>query len=178
MQPFFKYFLLCCLFIHANSSAQNKAKKTMALSDKYQCIPCGHDCDKETIDHPGTCSSCNMPLVKVSSITFHTIQPSAICNYIKQHPDVVLLDVRTKAEYEGTANPDFGTLKNAVNIPIQELATRLPEIAKLKNKDIIVFCSHSHRSPQASYLLTQNGFSKVTNMAGGMSMLKDRSCMK
>lgn len=178
MRSFIKSFLLCCLLVNTTAYSQDKTKQAATASDKYQCIPCGHDCDKETLDHPGTCSSCNMPLVKVSSITFHTVQPSAICNYIKLHPDVVLLDVRTKAEYEGTADPNFGTLKNAINIPIQELAARLPEIAKLKNKDIIVFCSHSHRSPQASYLLTQNGFSKVTNMAGGMSVMKDRSCMK
>ncbi len=177
MQNRSMYFF--CLFLILTGSVSGlKAQSASKPSDTYQCIPCGHDCDKETLDHPGTCSSCNMPLVKVTSITFHTIQPSAICNYIKQHPDVVLLDVRTKAEFEGSANPDFGTLKNAINIPIQELATRLPEIAKLKNKDIIVFCSHSHRSPQASYLLTQNGFSKVTNLAGGMSVMKDRSCMK
>ena len=119
-----------------------------------------------------------MPLVKASTIIFHTIQPSEICSYIKKHPDVVLLDVRTKEEYEGRANPDFGTLKNAINIPIQQLPDRLTEITNLKNKDMIVFCSHSHRSPQASYLLTQNGFTRITNMAGGMSVMKDKACMK
>ena len=178
MQNLFRYFFLFCLFLQMNGYSQGKSKQPATGSNTYQCIPCGHDCDKETVDHPGTCASCNMPLVKVSTITFHTLQPAAICNYIKLHPDVVLLDVRTKAEFEGAANPDFGTLKNAINIPIQELGGRLTEIAKLKNKDIIVFCSHSHRSPQASYLLTQNGFSKVTNLAGGMSVMKDRSCMK
>ena len=164
------------LLSHLNGPIQDKTRST--IQDKYQCMPCGYDCDKTLFNGPGTCTQCNMPLVKVSTIHFNTLQPSEICNYIKQHPDVVLLDVRTKAEFEGTANPDFGTLKNAINIPIQELATRLPGIANLKNKDIVVFCSHSHRSPQASYLLTQNGFKKVTNLAGGMSVMKDRTCMK
>jgi len=51
-------------------------------------------------------------------------------------------------------------------------------LAPYKEKEIIVYCSHSHRSPQACYILTQNGFSNVTNMNGGMSVMKDKSCMR
>jgi len=43
-----------------------------------------------------------------------------------------------------------------------------------------VYCSHSHRSPRASYMLSQNGFKNVTNMLGGMSAwkesVKDKDC--
>jgi len=90
----------------------------------------------------------------------------------------MLLDVRTKEEFEGQANPDFGTLKNAINIPIQILENKLGDIKKYKNREIIVYCSHSHRSPQASYLLTQNGFTHVINMSGGMSTLEKSDCKK
>jgi rhodanese-related sulfurtransferase len=69
-------------------------------------------------------------------------------------------------------------LKNAINIPIQELENRISEISRYKNQEIIVFCSHSHRSPQASYILTQNGFKDIINMTGGMSTLTDKSCNK
>ena len=117
-------------------------------------------------------------LVKKSTVTFKTIQPGKICDYIKTHPYVVLLDVRTREEFERKANPDYGTLKNSINIPVQELENRLNEISSLKKREIIVYCSHSHRSPQASYLLSQNGFTDVTNMAGGMSVMNDNSCKK
>ena len=153
-----------------------KQNDLVVSQDTYQCIPCGYECDKEVYDKPGKCPSCHMELVKLSSIFFKTIQPIEICAYIKEHPDAVLLDVRTKEEFEGKAEPDFGSLKNAVNIPIQEFDTKLSSINSLKNKEIIVYCSHSHRSPQASYILTQNGFTNVTNMAGGMSVVKDNSC--
>ena len=66
------------------------------------------------------------------------------------HPGVVLLDVRTGDEFNGKAKPDFGRLKNAINIPIQELDKRLSELDQHKGKQIIVYCSHSRRSPQAS----------------------------
>ena len=115
---------------------------------------------------------------KKYTIHFKAIQPAAICNYIKNNSGVILLDVRTKEEFEGEAELYFGTLKNAINISIQELAQRLSNISSLKNKQIIVYCSHSHRSPQASYLFIQNVFTNVTNMAGGMSVMKDNSCVK
>ena len=85
-----------------------------------------------------------MPLVKKLTIHFKTIQPAAICNYIKNNSGAILLDVRTKEEFEGEAEPNFGTLKNAINIPIQELAQRRSSISTLKNKQIIMYCSHSH----------------------------------
>jgi len=48
----------------------------------------------------------------------------------------------------------------------------------VKKKEIIVYCSHAHRSAQASYLLTQNGFHKVINMSGGVSVMTDSSYKK
>jgi rhodanese-related sulfurtransferase len=144
---------------------------------EYQCLPCGSECDNETYAKPGTCSHCHMALVKKSTVTFNNIPVTEICKYIDQHPDVVLLDVRTKGEYEGRRD-HYGTLKNAINIPIRELEDRISELEKYKNADIVVYCSHSQRSPQASYLLTQRGFTKVSNLSGGMSVMKDDRCKK
>jgi len=177
---FFTAFLLSgIVFFSVNCSSSASEQKIAGKgTEQYGCLPCGRDCDNTEYKEPGACPHCHMKLVKKSGIVFKTIQPSEICEYIFQHPGVVLLDVRTKEEFEGKANPNFGTLKNAINIPIQELEEQLGNISYLKEKEIIVFCSHSHRSPQASYLLNMNGFTKVTNMAGGMSVMKDSSCIK
>jgi len=176
----FKYSLLiwvAVLFVQCNSSAAESSQSKL-LQEQYQCTPCGHDCDKKIYGAPGMCADCGMPLVKKSSVNYKTIQPTALCQYIQDHPAVLLLDVRTKEEFEGKADPDYGSLKNAINIPVQVLAGRLSELASYKKKEIIVYCSHSHRSAEASYILTQSGFLNVTNMAGGMSVLKDNSCKK
>ncbi len=171
MKPFLLLFLFPCLLFLAftHPFQQNKP---------YACIPCGYDCDKESFDKPGSCPHCKMELVLRSDIKFKTISPELICNYIKAHPRTILLDVRTKEEFEGKADPNFGTLKNAINIPVQELESRIGELAKYRKSEIVVFCSHSHRSPRASYILGKHGFGKVVNMSGGMSVLKDRSCVK
>ena len=144
----------------------------------YRCLPCGNACDKDMYSSEGKCTHCGMQLVVDSTIRFTEVSPAVICEYIKQHPNTVLLDVRTKEEFEGKANPNFGTLKGAINFPVQELSGRLSELEKYKDKEILVFCSHSHRSPQAAYLLNQNGYTKVVNMSGGMSVVKDASCQK
>lgn len=85
-----------------------------------------------------------------------------------------MLDVRTEKEFKGDAEVDYGCLDGAINIPVQELESRIAELSKYKNQEIIVYCSHSHRSPQASYLLNQLGFNKVTNMKYGMSEWKTK----
>ena len=121
---------------------------------------------------------CNMKLVDRKTIRFGSVKPTELCDYIRKHPDVVLLDVRTKEEFEGKADPNFGTLKNAININVEELESKISSISHLKKKEIIVFCSHSHRSPRAAYILNQNGFNNVKNMGGGMSVMQDHTCMK
>jgi len=167
--------VLACIsifFLQCNSSTAGHG----VIKEKYQCIPCGQNCDKDIYDEPGKCTGCQMQLVKKSTVNFKTIEPSEICQYIKEHPDVILLDVRTQDEFEGKADPDFGTLKNAINLPIQQFDAKLSTLDAYKEKEIIVYCSHSHRSPRASYILSQNGFKNVTNLSGGMSVLKDSSC--
>ena len=170
--------LYLILFISQGTSTKLEAYKLSLSQEEYQCTPCGSECDNEVYQGPGKCNHCGMQLVKKSTVHFKTIQPVDLCKYIEKNPNVVLLDVRTKDEFEGKSNPNYGTLKNAINVPIQVLEDRISTLDPYKDKEIIVYCSHSHRSPRASYILTQHGFSNVTNMAGGMSAMKDDACVR
>jgi len=158
--------ILATLFIFFNSW-----KPILSSKVQYACTPCGSDCDTTVHTEPGTCKHCNMTLVDRSTIVHKNIQPNKMCSLNEKN--IVFLDVRTPAEFNGIAEDKFGAIKNAINIPVQELETRIKELEKYKDKEIIVYCSHSHRSPRASYMLTQNGFKNVTNMLGGMSVWKD-----
>jgi len=164
---------LSCLFIIGTlfflSAWKNEQRAVKKI--QYVCTPCGADCDAAILNEPGTCSQCNMELVDKSTIVHKNIQPDKMCSLNEKN--ILFLDVRTPAEFNGTAEYKFGAIKNAINIPIQELGTRLNELEKYKDKQIIVYCSHSHRSPRASYMLTQKGFKNVTNMLGGMSVWKN-----
>ncbi|OJW73380.1 MAG: hypothetical protein BGO59_06630 [Spirosoma sp. 48-14] len=110
-----------------------------------------------------------MRLVEKRSIRFQNITPAELCKIVAARPNVLLLDVRTPQEFDGKATEKFGRLKNAINIPVQQLENRLAELESAKGKEIIVYCSHSHRSPRASHILTEHGFMNVKNMSGGMS---------
>lgn len=66
-----------------------------------------------------------------------------------------LVDVRTPGEFA------TGSVKGAVNIPLDSLSSRL---STFKNKNnIIVFCRSGARSGQAKNILEQNAFKNVIN---------------
>lgn len=144
----------------------------------YACTPCGEACDNESYAEGGFCRLCKMELVKQSTINFKNIKPEEVCAFVKANKKVLLLDVRSADEFDGRVQPDYGTLKNAMNIPVTELADKVDKLKKWKGKDIIVYCSLGKRSATASYRLGLLGFEKVHNMTGGLSQLKDESCKK
>ncbi|MEW6089119.1 MAG: FAD-dependent oxidoreductase [bacterium] len=69
-----------------------------------------------------------------------------------------LLDVRTPIEYKN------GTVKNAYNIPIDDLRKRLDEIPR--DKRILAFCQVGIRTHNSVRILVQNGFNAY-NLSGG-----------
>jgi len=79
------------------------------------------------------------------------------------YPDLVVLDVRTKSEY------DSGHIYGAVWIHVTELEARIDELAGHENHEIIVYCGSGGRSVTASNILDSHGFTKVYNMLGGIS---------
>lgn len=145
----------------------------VTIVKQYVCSPCGNDCDKQVYDKPGNCAHCGMALIDKATIGFTDISFEAVCARLKANPKAVLLDVRSAAEFKGTSTdvPSFGHLKNAINVNINELESRIGELNKFKDQEVIVYCSHSHRSPRASYFLSTHGFKNVKNVAGGVSTL-------
>ena len=70
-----------------------------------------------------------------------------------------LIDVRTADEYS------LGTIRNAINIPVDELRGRIHEIPA--DKPIIVFCAIGLRGYIALKILTGHNFKNVRNLSGG-----------
>lgn len=77
---------------------------------------------------------------------------------------VTLIDVRTPDEYS------LGSIKGAVNIPLDDLRSRMQEIPH--NKPVILFCGVGLRGYLASNILKDNGFSDVRNLIGGLKTYK------
>lgn len=139
----------------------------------YICYPCGADCDLTEHSEPGKCSICGMDLVEKLSVKYINLEPEEVCSHISENKDLLLLDVRNVDEYESKGDTplnSYGHLKNALNIPVNEVESRLSEIEPYRDKEIIVYCARGHRSAIVSHMLTEKGFSKVYNMLGGMAL--------
>ena len=78
-------------------------------------------------------------------------------------PQAVVLDVRTKEEFES------GYIPNAINIDIQMGPSFIDEINSLdKNKFYYVYCRSGARSSQAVQLMRELGFNDTFNLLGGI----------
>jgi uncharacterized membrane protein YdjX (TVP38/TMEM64 family)/rhodanese-related sulfurtransferase len=75
---------------------------------------------------------------------------------------IMLLDVRQPEEF--TAAP--GHLPNAVNVPLAELAGRIPELAQQK-QPIVVVCKTDRRSERAATEMLAAGLTEVAVLRGG-----------
>lgn len=89
----------------------------------------------------------------------NTLQATMMIN----KEDALILDVREPAEYNA------GHILNARNIPLGELDRRAEEIAKWKDRPVVVSCATGNRSGSALGILKKHGFGKAVNLAGGFS---------
>ena len=75
----------------------------------------------------------------------------------------VFVDVRTAAEFAS------GHAPGSINIPLQELGSRLDEISK--TFPVVVCCASGTRSGMAKLLLKRNGYEKVYNVGAWSKLL-------
>ena len=73
-----------------------------------------------------------------------------------------ILDVRETWENEESRIP------GSQNIPLNELPNKLDDLEELKEQEVIVHCKSGARSATAKAFLTQQGFTNVRNLLGGM----------
>jgi len=81
----------------------------------------------------------------------------------KVDPSSNILDVRKVAEVES------GMVENAQHMCLSKLQTELNSLDK--NKHYFVHCAGGYRSMMAASILKQKGFTKITNVLGGMGKI-------
>jgi phage shock protein E len=85
----------------------------------------------------------------------------ATAGKLREHPDVLILDVREPYEWEEVHIP------GATLIPMGEIPARIQEIPT--DKTVIVQCRSGNRSSQVTEYLRQQGMTNVHNLSGGMN---------
>ena len=94
---------------------------------------------------------------------YESISAADLQQIIMNDSTAFVLDVRTKPEYNGP----LGHIAKAKLIPVQELAARIGDLEKHKDRNIYVICRSGNRSRTASSILVGNEY-KPINILGGM----------
>ena len=85
----------------------------------------------------------------------------ALLEHQSRHPDhLFVLDVRTPQEYAE------GHVPGAVNVPYDQLASRLAEVPK--DKDVVLYCKSGRRAGIAADVLAANGYMRLSHLEGDM----------
>lgn len=88
-------------------------------------------------------------------------------NALDDHPEAVVLDVRTQEEFDG------GHIPKALNIDLRLGPGFLDAINNLdKSKSYYVYCRSGARSAQAVQIMRDLGFSETYNLIGGIQEWK------
>lgn len=74
--------------------------------------------------------------------------------------EIVILDVRTKEEY------DAGHIKGAILVPNETIIDKQPELLPDLNAEILVYCRSGNRSAQAAKKLIAIGYTNVVDFGG------------
>lgn len=107
------------------------------------------------------CSSNSTETKKESSPAgFSSITPEEAKNRLESEKGIILLDVRTKEEY------DTGHIKDAILIPVDTIEGEAEKILKDKDAVIFVYCRSGNRSKTAANILANLGYKNVFDLGG------------
>ena len=80
----------------------------------------------------------------------------------KTDQNLILLDVRTESEF------DDGHIRNAINIPHDEILKSPNLVSSYKNKKMVIFCRTGVRADKVIQALENLGFENIIDIDGDM----------
>ncbi len=96
---------------------------------------------------------------------FHKVSPPVAFEILRDSPDVLTLDLRSREEFLG----DTGHIFRARNIPLDRLTERLLEIAPFRNDTFLVYCRGDDSCGQEGMaILLSSGFENGVLIDGGI----------
>ena len=91
-----------------------------------------------------------------------TIAQEGLLKKIESGAAPLILDVRTSGEYRA------GHVPQAINIPHNQLASRLAELIDARDREIVTYCERGPRAGYAESVLQEAGFTAVRHLEGDM----------
>ncbi|MFL6202332.1 MAG: rhodanese-like domain-containing protein [Thermoanaerobaculia bacterium] len=96
---------------------------------------------------------------------FRKVAPSVAFEILRDSPDVLILDLRTRQEFLG----DTGHIYRARNIPLERLPDRMLEIAPFRDDTFLVYCREGDScGEEGMAILVSSGFENAILIEGGI----------
>ena len=91
---------------------------------------------------------------------YHKISAEEAYEMMASQEVVVVVDVRTREEYDG------GHIENAVLVPNESIGSEMPEALPDKEATLLVYCRSGRRSKDAAQKLLKLGYQNVYDFGG------------
>lgn len=130
--------------------------RTIELRRDPECPACGTREIKELIDYEAFCGVGP----RESGDSINDISPRQLADRIARGEDIQLIDVREKWEW------DISRIPGATLIPLSTLAEAAASLDR--NRETVLYCKVGVRSLHAAEDLADLGFTKLTNLSGGI----------
>jgi rhodanese-related sulfurtransferase len=102
------------------------------------------------------------PAAKPAATSVTPMSQEQLLEHQAKHPQhLVVLDVRSPEEFKE------GHVPGAVNVPYDQIATRLSEVPK--DKDVVLYCRSGRRAGIAAEVLQANGYTRLSHLEGDMN---------
>jgi len=135
--------------------------RELKLRRDPNCPVCGeHPTITKLIDYEQFCGIPQAAAAEAAEAPIPTMTVRDLKRKIDSGERFVLLDVREPFEYE------IASIPGSKLIPLGELHSRMSELDSAD--DIVLHCKMGGRSAKALKLLSEAGFTKLTNVAGGI----------
>jgi len=109
--------------------------------------------------------ACGYPLSAdsiLSGLAYSEISKERVSDFIEQHPEVLVLDVRSDSGW------NTGHIPGAKHIPAEQVLSRLQEFSN-KKQPILTICANGNTGVSVAQQLVAEGFQFVFNALGGMA---------
>ncbi len=100
------------------------------------------------------------------SMTNQEISYKAAKQLMQKDKNAILLDVRSKQEYEE------GHLPGSTFLCLYDIEKKAESVLPNKTQTIITYCASGSRSKEAQEILESMGYEQVYNLKGGLEKIK------
>ena len=140
--------------------------RELRLRRNPECPVCGDNPTvRELIDYQQFCGIPQQAAEEAAQERLPEIGPAALKSRLDAGEDIFVLDVREPHEFE------IARIPGTTLIPLGTLPQHVHELDA--TADIVIHCKSGVRSGKAQRLLKEMGFSRVTNLAGGILRWSD-----